>query len=145
MKIPLSYTISHNIVSLLTKIEANKVLFQALTIPDTLFQNLTHQSLLKSSVFSAQIEGNPLDMDSFEKMKHDQQEKPYEQQEIENIITALSFLRDRGIPENIDLPFLLQLHKTIMNKLVHESQTGIIRKQPGAIFDGNGNVVYITP
>src|SRR5204862_8008668 len=66
MKIPLSYTISHNIVSLLTKIEANKVLFQALSIPGTLFQNLTHQSLLKSSVFSAQIEGNPLNMDSFE-------------------------------------------------------------------------------
>lgn len=143
MKIPLAYTITHKSISSISQIESHKVQFQSLTIPDKIFQNLKHTSLLKSSVFSAQIEGNTLTPDDIERNANE--EKQFERQEIENIIAALSFLRDRDMPETIDIPYLLQLHTLIMNKLVHPSQAGIQRKQPSAIFDVNGNVVYMTP
>jgi len=145
MKIPLPFTITNTIVSLLTKIEANKVIFQSLTIPEKIFTNLTHQSLLKSSVFSAQIEGNSLHPEDMENMTEEENEKQYERQEIENIITALSLLRERKIPDTIDTPFLLDMHKMVMHKLVHSSKAGVLRKQPSAIFDSHGNVVYMTP
>jgi len=145
MKIPLEYIITNKSISFISQIESHKAHFQSLTIPDQIFQNLKHQSLLKSSVFSAQIEGNTLTPDDVEQNMHKNNDKQFERQEIENIIFALSSLRDRGIPDTIDLPYLLQLHKLAMHKLVHSSQTGMLRKQPSAIFDSNGNVVYMTP
>lgn len=144
MDIPHTYTITNKIITLLTKIEANKTYLQTLTIPDKIISNLTHQTLLKSSVYSAQIEGNTLSPEDIES-KSEEEEKQYERQEIHNIITALSYIRDKGVPEIIDIPYLLQLHKLVMNKLIHTSHAGVLRKEPSAIFDAHGSVVYMTP
>ncbi len=144
MTIPPPFTITNNIVTLLAKIEANKAYIATLTIPEKIITNLTYQSLLKSSVYSAQIEGNTLTPEDIE-AKTEDEEKQYERQEVENIIKALSTLRENGIPAIIDIPYLLQLHKLVMHKLIHTSQSGLLRKEPSAIFDGNGNVVYMTP
>jgi Fic family protein len=144
MEIPPQFTITNKIITLLAKIEANKAYIQTLKIPDKIITNLTHLTLLKSSVYSAQIEGNSLTPDDIENTEEDD-EKQYERQEIENIIQALTTLRENGIPDVIDVPYLLNLHKLIMNKLVHTSQSGVIRREPSAIFDGNGNVIYMTP
>lgn len=144
MDIPPPYTITNKIVSLLTKIEANKIFINSHTIPEKIINNLTHLSLLKSSVYSAQIEGNTLTPEDIENST-EEKEKQYERQEIENIIAALTVLREKKIPEIIDIPYLLSLHRLVMNKLVHTSQAGVLRKEPSAIFDGNGNVVYMPP
>jgi Fic family protein len=144
MEIPPQFTITNKTITLLAKIEANKAYIQTLKIPDKIITNLTHLTLLKSSVYSAQIEGNSLTPDDIENAEEDE-EKQYERQEIENIIQALTTLRENGIPDVIDVPYLLNLHKLIMNKLVHTSQSGVIRREPSAIFDGNGNVIYMTP
>lgn len=144
MKVPPSYTITHRIVTLLTKIEANKTYLQTIAIPNQIISNLTHQSLLKSSVYSAQIEGNTLSPEDMEN-KTQEEEKQYERQMVENIITALMSMRDRGIPQIIDIPYLLSIHKLVMHELIHPSQSGILRREPSAIFDANGNVVYMTP
>lgn len=144
MMIPPTFTITNNIITLLAKIESNKTYIQTVKIPDQIVMNLMHISLLKSSVFSAQIEGNTLTADDYEHASKEG-EKQYERQMVENIITSISYMRDKGIPDVIDIPFLLQLHKMVMYKLVHQSQAGILRREPSAIFDTNGNVVYMTP
>ncbi|HZE87862.1 MAG TPA: Fic family protein [Methylomirabilota bacterium] len=144
MLIPPRYTITHQIVSLLTKIEANRTAFQSTAVPEKIISNLTHVSLLKSSVYSAKIEGNSLTPDDIENQAATD-EKQYERQEVENIISALSYMRDKNIPKMIDIPYLTQLHNLVMHKLVHPSLAGKIRKEPSAIFDGTGNVVYMTP
>lgn len=95
-------------------------------------------------MFSAQIEGNTLTIDDIENRNEDE-EKQYQRQEIRNIIEALMYIRDKGIPEIIDLPYILRLHRFVMNKLLHTSQTGQLRKIPSAIFDASGNVIYMTP
>ena len=144
MNIPPAFTLNNKIISLLTKIEANKTYIQTLSLPDKIITNLTHQSLLKSSVYSAQIEGNTLTTEDMENTSEDE-EKLYQRIEIENIIAALTYMRDKGIPQNIDAQYIQQLHKLVMKKLVHPSQTGVLRKDPSAIFDTFGNVVYMTP
>jgi Fic family protein len=144
MKIPPDFKITNTIISLLTKIEANKTHLQSSSIPEKIITNLTHQTLLKSSVYSAQIEGNTLSPDDIENKSEDET-KQYERQEIHNIIASLSFIRDKKIPDNIDIPYLLQLHKLVMHKLVHPSMAGMLRKEPSAIFDTAGNVIYMTP
>lgn len=78
-------------------------------------------------MYSAQIEGNSLSPEDYEQMT-EKDEKQYERQMVENIISALTYLRDKGLPENIDLPFFLHLHKMVMHKLVHKSQAGFYEK-----------------
>lgn len=128
----------------MTKIEANKTYLQSQTLPEKIISNLTHISLLKSSVYSAKIEGNPLTSDDMTN-QFETDGKQYERQEIENIISAISYMKDKGIPETIDTAYLLQLHQLVMHKLVHASSAGKLRKEPSAIFDRDGNVVYMTP
>jgi len=141
-------------ITLLTKIEANKTYLQTITLPEKIIDNLTHISLLKSSVYSAKIEGNPLSLDDVadslapfvsEGQAEENKNQQYERQEIHNIIAALSYLRDKGIPDIIDISYLLRLHKLVLHKLVHPSLAGVIRTEPSAIFDSNNNVVYMTP
>jgi Fic family protein len=144
MHIPPSFIITNTMITLLTKIEAQKTKLQIHTVPEKIVDNLTHISLLKSSVYSAKIEGNSLSPDDME-IDPVKDEKQYERQEIENIIQALSYLRDKGIPETIDMPYLLELHKLVMHGLVHSSLAGSLRKEPSAIFDKAGTVVYMTP
>lgn len=145
MEIPLKYTITNKGISYISLIESYRTEFKSFKIPEAVFKNLKNQSLLKSSVFSAQIEGNTLTPEDITPQGEIVKEKEFERKEVENIIRALSFLRDRNIPDAIDVPFLLQLHSLVMNKLVHESLTGKFRKEPSAIFDVNGIVVYMTP
>ncbi len=144
MTIPPKYSINNKMITLLTKIEANKTFIQTLQIPDAIITNLTHISLLRSSVYSAQIEGNTLTTDDLEQTS-EEEEKQYERQMVDNITTALTSMRDRGVPANIDISYLLELHKLVMHKLIHNSQTGIIRNEPSAIFDSSNNVVYMPP
>src|SRR5579883_901071 len=144
MNIPIPYTLTNSMISLLTKIEVNKAYFQSIEIPAKIINNLKRQSLLKSSVFSAKIEGNTLTMIDVEKETIDD-EKLYERQEIENILNALSYMQDKGLPNIIDEAFLLKLHTFVLHKLVHKSKAGVLRKEPSAIFNQDGIVVYMPP
>lgn len=143
-KIPPKYVITNTMISLLTRIEANRTYLQTVTVPEKIIDNLTHISLLKSSVYSAKIEGNPLSLDDIENTSSDDA-RQFEHQEVENIIAALSYMRDKHIPDIIDVPYLLQLHRLVMHKLIHSAQAGVFRREPSAIFDSIGNVVYMTP
>jgi len=129
----------------IAKIEANKAALQAVSIPETILANLRRETLLKSSVFSAKIEGNPLSIHDIPDKLEKDTEIDYAHQEVENLISALSFMRQESIPEIIDLHYILNLHKLVMHKLLHTSQTGILRQEPSAIFDQSGNVIYMTP
>jgi Fic family protein len=144
MNIPIPFTITNTMLSLLTKIEVNKAAFQSIEISPKIITNLKRQSLLKSSLFSAKIEGNSLTLPEYEQTQIDE-DKLYERQEIENIVNALSYMQDKGLPNTIDETFILKLHSLVLNKLVHKSKAGVIRKDPSAIFNQEGIVVYMPP
>ncbi|MBI1982559.1 MAG: Fic family protein, partial [Candidatus Levybacteria bacterium] len=60
MTIPPRYTITSEMLALLAEIEASRMFFSSLPLPLPLKEKIQRVSLLKSSLFSARIEGNPL-------------------------------------------------------------------------------------
>ena len=60
MRIPPKYSLTSEMIEILGKIEANRQYLKSLNISSVINQKIQRVSLLKSSLFSAKIEGNPL-------------------------------------------------------------------------------------
>lgn len=143
MVIPPKYRLTATMFSSFAKIEANKALFQQLDVPKQLFENIQRKSLLKSSLFSAKIEGNNLTLEQVELLTQDD-EATKERLEIANILHALSFLQNNS-SVSIDRDLILDIHKKVMSKLIDFQNLGRFRQEPSAIFNSSGFPVYIPP
>jgi len=141
MEIPLKYKLTTEMLDLITKIEAKKAVLENINIHSQLSTNLQRQSLLKSSLFSARIEGNNLSVQSIDELRK-VDPKSIERIEVENILQALSFLNSSQ-KKDIDSDFLLSLHKIVMENI--SNVAGKFRKEPSAIFNKDGFPVYIPP
>jgi Fic family protein len=141
MEIPLKYKLTTEILNLISEIEAKKAILENANIHPQLISNLQRQSLLKSSLFSAKIEGNSLNVQSVEELRRIDV-KSKERVEIENILLALSFL-NKEMKKDIDSKFILYLHEIVMKELTESP--GSFRKEPSAIFNQEGFAVYIPP
>src|SRR3989344_5184478 len=86
MKIPPIYTISDEMLSLIANIEAQRLYFSSLNLENTIKENIQRVSLLKSSLFSARIEGNPLKISDFEFGNETEEEK---KEEVFNIVKTM--------------------------------------------------------
>ena len=87
MKIPPKYTITLEMLEILGKIEAIRQYLLTLNIPPNVNQKIQRISLLKSSLYSAKIEGNPLDLENY-KRSPDKIKKL----EIDNIIDTTNLV-----------------------------------------------------
>jgi len=141
MEIPPIYKKTQEMLNLISQIEEKRIVLSNMPVSSSLINNLQRQSLLKSSLFSAKIEGNSLnlnDLDNLGNLRPDLRERL----EIENIISAFNFVRENP-NKTISLDYLLDLHKIVMKGLT--SDLGKIRKEPSAIFNQSGFPVYIPP
>lgn len=139
MKIPPTYQISPEILELIVKIDSYRLFFKDKKIPEEIKNNIQRISLLKSSVFSARIEGNPLTLEDLETTKQKQRKI-----EIYNILDTVCFL-DRSVKANQKLAITLikNLHLEVMKNLTMDK--GIFRKEMTAIFNQVGIAIYTTP
>jgi Fic family protein len=138
MFIPPKYFLTQKISKLLSQIEAAKAVIESVTIPHEVEINIRRLSTLRSSLFSARIEGNPLTPDNIgEKSSKDQKKI-----EVFNILKALNILAKRS-GKDITIKDILQLHSVVMDCLSHEK--GIFRKEVSAIFNASGIAVYMPP
>lgn len=144
MRIPPLYVLSLKSVYYLTQIEAIKAVFATTKIPDQVIENLNRQSLLKSALYSAKIEGNSMVLEEAENLQRFDP-KLQERIEIENILSAFSYIRGQSLDVKIDLKFVLKLHAVVMKNLRPDSEIGRIRKEPNAIFNQAGIAVYVAP
>src|SRR5690606_36262962 len=96
----------------LQRIEANRQVITAIQIPTEVETNIRRQSVLKSSLFSARIEGNPLTLDEVGHNPSKDQKK----QEVYQILKALEEVRKRGA-RDISTSFILRLHEIVMKNL----------------------------
>jgi Fic family protein len=141
MEIPLKYELTREMVDLISQIEVKKTILDNIQIPSSLVTTLQRQSLLKSSLFSAKIEGNTLDIKD---LRYSPKLNPdYKQRlEVENILLAFSFITKNQHKE-IDIDYILGLHAIVMKGL--RDDLGRIRKEVSAIFNQSGFPVYIPP
>src|SRR3989344_8701443 len=138
MKIPPSYTIIPEILKLLSQIDTNRMLLASYDIPSLVKEKIQRVSLLKSSLFSARIEGNTLQMDDIS-YTSDQQKK----KEVFNLLDAAKWLaanlKARG---EINKETILGFHKKVMKNL---GPAGFFRIESSAIFNMAGIAVYMAP
>ncbi|PIP14920.1 hypothetical protein COW98_00280 [Candidatus Roizmanbacteria bacterium CG22_combo_CG10-13_8_21_14_all_35_9] len=137
MKIPPKYTITLEMLEILGKIEAIRQYLLTLNIPPNVNQKIQRISLLKSSLYSAKIEGNPLDLENY-KRSPDKIKKL----EIDNIIDTTNFISKLKI-KKINLSLIKTLHKITMNSIHY--QAGSFRREMSAIFNQSGVAIYVCP
>lgn len=140
MLIPPKYTLTPKITQLLQEIEINKAVINSLNITKEIELNLRRQSSLKSSLFSAKIEGNTLRLEELTKLSTRDQRKI----EVFNILKALNLIYS-SITKTITSKDILTFHKIVMSNLVDKKELGHFRKEAGAIFNTAGVVVYLPP
>lgn len=140
MTIPPKYNLTPKIAELLQSIEASRAVIDSVSIPPEIELNIRRQSTLKSSLYSARIEGNPLTEDDLSTTSSQDQRK----QEVFNILKALNWLQGRSVKDltNNDL---MKLHSKICDGLVEPNNLGKIRREVSAIFNSAGIAIYMPP
>lgn len=133
MNIPPAFSITPEIINYISQIDALRIYFSSLNIPPTIKTKIQRTSYLKSSLFSARIEGNPL---RFEELESTNSKK---KEEIFNILSAIKYLE--SYPEKYVLisQIILDIHRKITN-----SKTGF-RREMSAIYNQAGTVIYLPP
>lgn len=93
-----------------------------------------------SAVFSSNIEGNTLDLNSYMnlKIKNELKYKKKEVSEIDELIEAYNFARTSDLNENT----FLEAHRLLSRSILIKSQRGKYRNQPIGVFSENG-LVYL--
>lgn len=137
MLIPPKYTLNPTIVSLVSEIEACKQVIDAVNIPSEIEANIRRQSTLKSSLFSARIEGNSLNIDDLASSSRTQQKV-----EVFNILKAVNYL-NRARSKDITKDEILNLHALTMQNL--SPDVGKYRTSAEAIFSYGGIAIYMPP
>ena len=140
MKIPPDYKITPEILDLISKVDTNLMFLTSLKIPSEIKQKIQRISLLKSSLFSARIEGNPLTLEVVSKSGNDQEKN----REVFNILKANKFL-EKTIKDNFKITkkFIYELHSLVMTG--EPEKTKSFRTEMGAIFNQAGVAVYLSP
>jgi len=140
MTIPPNFSFTPKISQFLQTIEGAKSVIDAVPIPPEVETNIRRQSILKSSLFSARIEGNPLTLDELTRVPSKDQKKV----EVYNILKGLQLVQKRGA-RDISVTFIKELHAKVMGGLGERGTVGQYRKDVSAIFNAAGIAIYLPP
>ena len=141
MKFPPTYTRTPQIEELLRELDVLKAAFSLIEVPPQKLIYLRRKSLLKSSLYSARIEGNPLHMKDIEdgtSISSTNKRK----REVFNINKAITRLANNP-PATLDSTWLLTVHQMAMDG--PSPSAGAFRTEESAIFNQAGVAVYLTP
>ncbi|MBI3282514.1 Fic family protein [Candidatus Curtissbacteria bacterium] len=131
------------ISKLLTEIEALRIVFETLPTLPHAEENLRRETLLKSSLFSARIEGNPLTLEQASLIARSVPKRDIAKVEIFNLMRAYKYVYTGKIPKKVTTKFICGLHETAMRGLTTDS--GRFRDGPGAIFNQAGVAIHLAP
>jgi len=139
MIIPPLYSITSEMLGLISKIDAKRQLLQSLNPKPEIITKIQRISLLKSSLYSARIEGNSLSWQNLEKSEDNKDKK-----EISNIFQAIQYInKELNKNTNLTTDIILSLHQKIMSQLSPDA--GHFRREMSAIFNQAGVAVYLPP
>lgn len=131
------YQKTPKISSLITQINTYRDLFDKLPKLPLAQENLLRRSTLKSSLYSARIEGNRLQMQDVEFGGVQNKEK----KEVFQIFDGVKFTR--AFKGRASKEFITQMHSIVMDGLTTE--LGRFRTEPSAIFNSTGIAIYVAP
>lgn len=140
MLIPPKYVLTSKVAGLLSSIESAKQVVDSIIIPAEIEINIRRASTLKSSLFSARIEGNDLTLIDLPKKSSKDQKKV----EVFNILKALNLIHARP-SKDLVIKDLLGWHQIVMDGLIQRNELGHFRNQASAIFNSAGIAIYLPP
>lgn len=135
------YRKTAHIFRLLQEIDILKSAFSLVPLPSQISLNIRRASLLKSSLFSARIEGNPLELAD---ISHTTITRPIsvKKREVANIVRALNFIYKESSPK-MTPDFLQKLHRLVFSDISPDA--GQFRSEVSAIFNTAGVAIYMPP
>ncbi|MBI5620583.1 Fic family protein [Candidatus Gottesmanbacteria bacterium] len=142
MKFPPIFTINPSIKQCLYDLDVLKAALLLHPIPESKAKFLREASILKSSLYSARIEGNPLTLADVGQLEAGVVNSDKHLQEVFNLSTIYSSL-DRFAVQPFTLDCIREIHKVVMNGLI--SPSGLFRVEESAIFNSAGIAVYLPP
>lgn len=128
---------THSINKSLLEIEALKIIFDTQKLLPHIEENFRRESLLKSALYSARVEGNPSKLNDL-----DNQEDLHKL-EIFNLVRAYKFIYSNKSPKNINILLAKKLHKIVMKNISY--QAGSFRTEPWAIYNQAGIAIFLAP
>ena len=137
MKIPPDFVITPSHLALLSEIESIRLYVEKNQVHVPISNTLRRNSFLKSSLYSARIEGNTLSEVSIEEENTD-----VETREIINIMITLEYI-DTTYIAKVDHSMIRKLHTMIGENIFPDK--GIYRSEVSGIFNKEGIVVYMPP
>lgn len=139
MDIPPNYQITPEMMDLISQINANLIYLSSIDLPGTLNEKIQRNSILKSSLFSARIEGNTLTLEAVNRQNQETDEK----KEVFNLLKAIQYIQQNiNFSFQITIKTILAVYQLVMIDLNDENS---FRQEPSAIFNQAGIAVYITP
>jgi Fic family protein len=139
MLIPPKYTLTPQISELLQSIEASRQVIDSIQIAPEIENNIRRQSTLRTSLYSARIEGNSLTMDTLT-----QPSKTQQKAEVFNILKAMNFINQKK-NKDITIAHILEIHRLAAEGLTDEASLGRFRSEQNAIFNSAGIAIYMPP
>lgn len=137
------YHETKEIKKLLLELEALKIVFGGFEVLPHVEENLRRESLLKSALFSARVEGNPLSLEKMKLASEKEGNADLKKLEVFNLLRAYRYVYSLRVPKKLSLSLIKKLHQTAMDGI--SSETGRFRTEPWAIFNQAGVAVYLAP
>lgn len=134
---------TEEIKRLLVRLEALKIIFGQLKTLPHIEENLRRESLLKSALFSARVEGNPLSLEKIKFASEEEKTTDIKKIEVFNLLRAYRLIFGLKAPKKISLAFIKKLHQITMKNIA--SDAGKFRTEPWAIFNQAGVAIYLAP
>lgn len=138
MLIPPKYNLNSKISDLLLSIEASREVVDSFPLDPVVEQNITRASTLKSSLYSAKIEGNPLKLEEITGRRSKEEKK----MEVFNLLKTINFVKDTGA-KTLDTKYILELHR-----LVHgakKDNSAGFRHEAEALYNAAGIAIELFP
>ena len=137
------YKKNKKIENCLKRLEIAKKVIELLPQLPHIERTLQRKSFLKSSLFSARIEGSELHYEDVRFVSERSKTNNLEKIEVFNILDALHWLYSSQSPKTLSIGLILKLHKMVMKNI--SPSAGIFRKEVSAIFNQAGIAVYLPP
>lgn len=142
MDINYQYRETSKIKKNIIRIEVAKKIIELFPKLPHIEEHFRHKSLLKSSLFSARIEGNRLQIEEIENIQKNTS-RSREKKEVFNILQGLKWIHSKNSPKKISQNAILKLHKFVLSGLLADA--GGFRNEHSAVFNQAGIAIYMTP
>lgn len=123
--------------------EALKIIFARAKVLPSVEESLRRESLLKSALFSAKVEGNPLSLKHLKMVSNNGNSADLKKLEVFNLLKAYRYIHSSKTPKKLSLILIKKLHQMAIKGL--SGGTGRFRTEPQAIFNQAGVAVYLAP